>query len=55
MGKRDKKIKKLEDRIATLQEELRLSLTKKDSSTVEIDVPTQRRKIQDLQRQLNEL
>lgn len=55
MGKIEKKRKKLQDRINILQEELRLSLTKKDSSTVEIDVPTQRRKIQDLQRQLSEL
>jgi len=32
-----------------------LSLTKKTSSTKEIDVPTQTRKISDLRKQLNEL
>ena len=54
MGKLEKKKKKIEDRIKTLEDEMTLSLTKKDSSTVEIDIPTQTRKIQDLRKQLNE-
>jgi len=45
MGKIDKKRKKLQDRIDTLQEELRVSLTKKDSSTNEMNIPQQQRKI----------
>jgi predicted nucleic acid-binding Zn-ribbon protein len=55
MGKVDKKKRKLQDRIDTLQEELRNSLTKKDSSTKEIDVASHQRKIQDLQKELNSL
>jgi len=55
MGKIEKKRKKIEDRIKTLQDEMTLSLTKKDSSTIEIDIPTQTRKIQDLRKKLNEL
>lgn len=55
MGKLDKKRKKLQERIDTLQEELRLSLTKKDSSTAEIDVASHQRKIQEAQKKLNEL
>ena len=45
MGKIDKKIKKQKERIAQLEEELRISLTKKDSSTSEISVPQMQRKI----------
>lgn len=55
MGKIEKKRKKLKDRIDTLQDELRLSLTKKDSSTNEIDVPSHTRKIQCLRKQLESL
>jgi hypothetical protein len=55
MGKVEKKRKKLQERIEFLQDELKLSLTKKDSSTAEIDVASHRRKIQDLQKQLKEL
>ncbi|CAG7579675.1 MAG: hypothetical protein SLAVMIC_00002 [uncultured marine phage] len=45
MTKIDKKIKKQKERIAQLEEELRTSLTKKDSSTSEISVPQMQRKI----------
>lgn len=55
MSKVDKKREKLEDRIITLQDELTLSLTKKSSNTVEINVPLQQRKIRELKEQLNEL
>jgi len=55
MGKVEKKKKKMQERIDTLQNELRLSLTKKDSSTAEIDVASHQRKIQELQKQLKEL
>lgn len=55
MGKVDKKRQKLVDRINQLQEELRLSLTKKDSNTMEIDVPGHQRKIMELQKQLNNI
>lgn len=55
MGKVDKKRKKLQARIDELQEELRLSLTKKDSNTVEIDVASHQRKILDLRKQLQTL
>lgn len=55
MGKVDKKRKKLEERIATLQEELRLSLTKKDSATAEVSVGDYQRKIQQAREQLAKL
>ena len=55
MGKVDKKRKKLQDRINVLQEELRLSLTKKSSDSAEIDVAGHQRKIQQMQKQLSEL
>ena len=55
MSKIEKKRKKLKERIDTLQEELRLSLTKKDSSTKEIDIPSQMRKIQELTKEFNSL
>ena len=55
MGKLEKKRKKLEDRIKVMQDELRTSLTKKSSSTKEIDVPTHTRKIIDLKTKLNNL
>ena len=55
MGKLDKKRKKLEERIEQLQNELVVSLTKKSSSTVEINVPSHQRKINELKKTLKEL
>lgn len=55
MGKIDKKKNKLIERIKMLQDELSLSLTKKSSNSVEINVPLQQRKIQDLKEQLSKL
>ena len=55
MSKIEKKKNKIKDRIKTLEDEMTLSLTKKTSSTKEIDVPTQTRNIQDLRKQLNNL
>lgn len=55
MGKVDKKIKKLQERIDFLQNELTLSLTKKTSSTAEISVGDYQRKIQDLKLELIKL
>jgi len=55
MGKIEKKRKKLQDRIDTLQEEMRISLTKKTSSTAEISLPEYQKKIKDLQTKLNSL
>ena len=52
MGKVEKKKKKLQERIDFLKDEMIVSLTKKSSSTKEIDVPSQNRKIQDLQKKL---
>ncbi len=48
MGKIEKKRKKLQDRINYLQDELTQSLTKKTSSTAEMNVGQQQRKIQKL-------
>lgn len=55
MGKVEKKKKKLQERISKLEEELRLSLTKKDSATAEIDVAGHQRKIQQSREQLQKL
>lgn len=55
MAKIDKKRKKLKERIEILQEELRLSLTKKTSSTAEISVASHTRKISELTNELNSL
>lgn len=55
MGKLEKKRKKLQDRIDYLQDELTQSLTKKTSSTAEINVGEQQRKIQQLKDQLQKL
>lgn len=55
MAKIDKKRKKLQERIDFLNEEMRISLTKKSSSTKEISLPEHQKKIQDLQKQLNSL
>lgn len=51
----EKKIKKLQERMDTLKEDMRISLTKKDSSTVEISLPEYQKKIQSLQEQINNL
>jgi hypothetical protein len=55
MAKVDKKKKKLLEKIEELENELRLSLTKKDSNTKEINVPGHQRKIQELRDQLAKL
>jgi hypothetical protein len=55
MGKLDRKKTKLQNRINELQEELRLSLTKKSSNSVEIDVASHQRKITDLRVKLSQL
>lgn len=55
MSKLEKKRKKLQERIKVLQDELTLSLTKKSSNTIEIDVAGHQRKIQQMRKQLSEL
>jgi hypothetical protein len=55
MSKVDKKRKKLQERINYLQDELTQSLTKKSSTTIEINVGEQQRKIAQAQKQLSEL
>lgn len=55
MSKVEKKRKKLQERIQTMESELRLSLTKKDSNTKEIDVPTYQRRILELKTELSNL
>jgi len=55
MGKLEKKKLKLQERIQYLEEELRLSLTKKTSDTKEIDVAGHQRKINDLRKELTQL
>jgi hypothetical protein len=55
MAKVDKKRKKLQERIDFLNDEMRISLTKKDSSTKEISLPEYQKKIGYLQKQLKEL
>lgn len=52
MGKIDKKRRKLQERINILQEELNLSLTKKSSSTVEINFGEGQRRILELRKEL---
>ena len=47
-----KKRKKILERIENLEEEMRLHLTKKDSSTGEINVGEYRRKIMEAKQQL---
>ena len=47
--------KKLQDRIKFLQDELTMSLTKKSSTTVEINVGEQQRKIKQLHDQIAKL
>ena len=55
MGKVEKKIKKTQERIDILREEMRISLTKKDSSTTEISLPEYLEKIRVLEEQLKNL
>ena len=55
MSKIDKKRKKLNERIVELENELSLSLTKKSSTTKEINVGEYQRKINQLKVQLSEL
>ncbi len=55
MSKVEKKRKKLQDRIKFLQDELTMSLTKKSSTTVEINVGEQQRKIKQLHDQIAKL
>ena len=55
MGKIEKKRKKLTERINELEQELITSLTKKSSDTVEINLPLQQRRIQELKIKLNKL
>ena len=54
-NKVDKKRKKLQEKIQEMESELRLSLTKKDSNTKEINVPTYQRRIQELKLELSNL
>lgn len=55
MGKVDKKIAKLKERISTLEKELLDSLTKKDSNTAEINIASHQRKIQEARMELSKL
>lgn len=55
MGKVDKKKKKLQERIDILQEELTMALTKKSSTTAEINVGEFQRRIIELRKQLSEM
>jgi hypothetical protein len=55
MSNINKKKDKLKNKIAELQNELTESLTKKTSTTKEIDVAGHQRKIQELQKQLQSM
>ena len=55
MNKLEKKKNKLKERIEFLQTELRNSLTKKDSNTREINVPSHTRQINELMMQLQKM
>lgn len=55
MANIEKKKKKLEERIKFLNDELTTALTKKTSTTREINVGDQQRKILELQNELNKL
>tara|TARA_R110000772_G_scaffold54403_1_gene124266 strand:+ start:724 stop:894 length:171 start_codon:yes stop_codon:yes gene_type:complete len=55
MAKNDRKIRKLTERIKMLEDELTMSLTKKSSSTVEINIGDHQRKINESKIQLNKL
>lgn len=52
MSKVDKQRAKITERIAQLEEDLRLALQKKSSSAREIDVPGKTRQLNDLRAQL---
>lgn len=51
MGKIEKKRAKIQERIKMLEDELRLSLTKKTSDVKEIDVAGHKRKISELRKE----
>lgn len=55
MANQDKKVNKLQERLAELETELLVSLTKKSSNTVEVDVSGHTRKIEAIRKQLKEL
>lgn len=55
MGKIEKKRLKIQERINFLEDELRMSLTKKTSTTKEIDVASHSRKIQELKIELSKM
>ncbi len=55
MNKLNKKKLKLKERIEFLENEMIESLTKKTSSTKEINVPLQQRKISELKIELNKM
>jgi predicted nucleic acid-binding Zn-ribbon protein len=55
MSKIEKKKEKLKERIEILETELRMSLTKKTSTTKEINVPSYQRKIQELKIELQKM
>jgi hypothetical protein len=55
MSKLSKKRKKILDRIQDLEQEIVISLTKKSSNTVEINLPLQRKRIDELKIKLKEL
>lgn len=52
MSKLEKKKQKIKERIEVLENELRMSLTKKTSDVKEIDVAGHQRKISDLRKEL---
>lgn len=53
MGKIEKKKKKIQERIQTLENELITSLTKKSSATAEINVASHQRQIKELKEKLS--
>jgi len=55
MSKIEKKRKKIQERIETLENELTMSLTKKSSTTKEINVPSYQREILRLKTELQNL
>jgi len=55
MGKVEKKKLRLQERIQTLENELRTSLTKKTSDVKEINVAVHQRKIYDLKLELQKM
>lgn len=52
MSKIEKKKQKLQERIQEMETDMRNALTKKDSNTKEISLPTYQRKIQELKVEL---